>query len=157
MKIESMEVIPMNKESIFEENELYTFECVNITTSYDEWKIMHDANLENYNKLLSRKTNPDFDSDCELFARSHKAFMLGPTAKFDRIFYEVKTRIAHSREQLFTFEHLGPLYYVMKECVDDIDAGKTVERTHIDETCTETYGLWYPLKTIYKIRHGVEV
>lgn len=158
MKIESIEVIPMNKESIFESEELNIFECVSITTSYDEWKVMHDKHLEMIGYIPDRSTkSPYFDEICEEFAKNHKAFMTAPTAKFGNEVYEAKTRVAETEEELYAFEASGPLYSVLKVFIENTEAGKIVERRYVDrESFKQKYGLWYPLKSIYKIRYGVK-
>lgn len=159
MKIESIEVIPMNKESIFEATSVGTFEC-SITTSYEEWRPLVDRyldlNLDDYGDYSKVQKQPEFDEVCEEFARSQKAFMTGPTGIFHDIVYTARTVKLLTSDHLFAMSNSGPLYMVYKEYVDDLEAGKTEERFFVDpDTFLPMYGMWYPYKAQYRLRYGV--
>ena len=155
MKIESVEVIPMRKDSIFEDETLQQFECISITTSYDEWKLHHDKYMKEYQKFQTTAPHPEFDEHCERFAKGQSAFMLAPVAKFDQSMYEVRTKSVENPDQLFMFADSGPLFSIEKIYLEDKEAGKTIERLY-EESFTPKFGLWYPFKSVYKIRYGVK-
>jgi hypothetical protein len=160
MKIESVEVIPMRKESMFEETPLNTFEC-SLTTSYDEWRPHIDKHLD-YSKDLGDfskvKKHPEFDEVSEKFARSQKAYMMGPTGIFHDIVYQARSVALPDEDHLFALSNTGPLYVVYKEYIDDISVDKSVERFYVDpDTFMPMYGLWYPYKTQYRLRYGVRL
>lgn len=159
MKIESIEVIPMNKESIFEAVPLQGFDC-SLTTSYEEWRPLVDRyldlNLDDYGDYLKVQKQPEFDEVCEKFARSQKAFMTGPTGIFHDIVYTARSVKLPTADHLFSMSNTGPLYMIFKEYVDDVDAGKTEERFFVDpDTFQLMRGLWYPYKAQYRLRYGV--
>lgn len=159
MKIESVEVIPMRKESMFEAIPTQSFDC-SLTTSYEEWRlIIADTHLSfnpaagDYSKL---KKPPEFDEVCEEFARAQKAYMIGPTGIFHDIVYAARSVKLPTADHLFAMSNTGPLYMVFKEYVDDVEAGKTEERFFVDpNTFQPMYGMWYPYKTQYRLRYGV--
>lgn len=157
MKIESVEVIPMRKDSMFEDTPLQSFEC-SLTTSYDEWRPNIETALGynyggDYDKVMKK---PEFDDACEKFARSQKAFMMGPTGIFHDIVYTARSVALPTADHLFAMSNTGPLYVVFKEYVDDVDAGKTEERFYVHpDTFQPMYGLWYPYKERYRLRYGV--
>ena len=160
MKIESIEVIPMRKDSIFEETPLKSFEC-SLTTSYDEWRpivdkhISFDTGAGDYEKIKKR---PEFDEVCEQFAKAQKAYMLGPTGIFHAIVYTARAVSMPTKDHLFAISNTGPLYMVFKEYVDDVEAGKTEERFYVDpNTFQPMFGLWYPHKAQYRLRYGVRL
>ena len=160
MKIESVEVIPMRKDSIFEETPLKSFEC-SLTTSYDEWRPIVDKHISfnvgagDYEKIKKR---PEFDTVCEKFAKSQKAYMTGPTGIFHDIIYQARSVAMPSEDHLFAMSNTGPLYIIFKEYVDDVDAGKTEERFYVDpNTFQPMYGFWYPHKAQYRLRYGVRL
>lgn len=145
MKIESVEVIPMRGESIWE-NIKNDFEVFGITTSYDEWEKVSADNV------LLDLDNYAVTEECFEFAKRQQAFMTAPTAKFGDVLFVSRTRRAKSLDGL---KIDGPLHQVYQIEVDDIDAGKTVEREYIDtETFKVTNGLWYPKKKEYVVRYG---
>jgi len=158
MKIESVQVIPSRKDSMFEETPLNTFDCT-ITTSYDEWKTAHDANIGLYTDTSSIekvKKQPEFDELCERFAKTQKAYMVAPTALFHDTVYVARTVAMPTEDHLLAMSNTGPLYMVFKEYIDDIEAGKTEERFYVDpQTFAPMYGLWYPYKAQYRLRYGV--
>ena len=158
MKIESVEVIPMRKDSMFEETLLQSFDC-SLTTSYDEWRPLVDKHLNfdmgtgDYAKIKKR---PEFDAVCEKFARAQRAYMTGPTGIFHDNVYVARTVAVPTADHLFAMSNTGPLYIVFKEYIDDIDAGKTEERFYMNPNTFEMmYGLWYPHKAQYRLRYGV--
>lgn len=158
MKIESVEVIPMRKDSMFEAVPLQGFDC-SLTTSYEEWRPLVDKHLSFHTSTdafpMTRKS-PEFDEVCEKFARSQKAFMTGPTGIFHDIVYTARSVALPTAEHLFAMSNIGPLYVVFKEYADDIEAGKTEERFYVDpDTFKQMYGLWYPQKARYRLRYGV--
>lgn len=158
MKIESVEVILTRKESMFEDTPLQSFEC-SLTTSYDEWLPISERNLSlslGTGSLAKVKKQPEFDSVCERFARSQKAFMTSPVGIFHDNVYESKSMIARTEDHLFAMSNTGPLYVVLKEYVDDMEAEKTEERFYIDPNSFEPmHGLWHPYKSQYRLRYGV--
>lgn len=158
MKIESVEVIPMRKDSMFEDTPLRSFEC-SLTTSYEQWRPIVDNHLSfnmdagDYSKV---KKGPEFDSVCEKFAKSQKAFMTGPTGIFHDIVYVARSVAMPTEDHLFAMSNTGPLYVVFKEYVDDVEAGKTEERFYVDPTTFQPmHGMWYPYKAQYRLRYGV--
>lgn len=158
MKIESVEVIPMRKDSMFEAVPVQGFDC-SLTTSYDQWRPIVDTHLSyntgtgDYSKV---KKSPEFDEVCEKFAKSQKAFMTGPTGIFHDIVYTAKSVALPTADHLFAMSNVGPLYVVFKEYVDDVEAGKTEERFFVDpNTFQPMHGLWYPYKAQYRLRYGV--
>lgn len=157
MKIESVEVIPMRKDSLFEATPLQGFECSFITTSYDEWRpAVIDEYLKRTAENQSKISQPqEFDDVCEKFAKSQKAFMLAPTAIFHDRVYVAKTAKLPTPDHLFAMGNVGPVYMVIKVFVDDMEAGKTVERFYVDPASfAPMYGMWYPQKAMYMLRYG---
>lgn len=158
MKIESVEVIPMRKESMFEAAPLQSFEC-SLTTSYNEWRTNIDRSLSfiiNQSDYGKVKRNPEFDDVCEKFAKSQKAYMTEPTGIFHDIVYTARTIALPTTDHLFAMSNTGPLYMIFKEYVDDVEAEKTEERFYVDlNTFQPMYGLWYPYKSQYRLRYGV--
>jgi len=115
MKIESVEVIPMRGESIWEDTE-NPFEVMAISTSFDEWK--KQMIIEHQREKEDHYYNPNdpyhsitFDSDCMDFAENQFAYMLAPTGKFGSDVYISKTI---SVKTLDVFKLDGPLYKIRK-------------------------------------------
>jgi len=149
MKIESVEVIPMSKESKWEDAPK-VFEVSMITTDYVVWF------TKMYDDYLSYAPDgfpkPELDESCVLFAKKQQAFMLAPTAMFGSLVYVAKSRSAESLSNVIID---GPLYRIETYLADDKSAEKTVERTYIDPvTFLPIHGLWYPQKKMYKVRYG---
>lgn len=144
MQIESVEVIPMSKESKWEDAPK-TFEVSMITTDYVKWLTsMYDEYLDS--------ANSGIDGACILFAKRQQAFMLAPTAIFGSTVYCAVSRVTETLDNL---QLDGPLYRVQTLRIDDKDSGKSVERLYTDpETFNKVYGLWYPEKKVYKVRYG---
>lgn len=147
MKIESVEVIPMTKDSKWEEAS-NPFEVYNITTSFIEWT----------NDFFSKENSKDpdmkeiMDDSCWAFAEKQCAFMMTPTAKFGNDIYVAKRKRVSSLDGVVID---GPLYRVSITQIDDIEAGKIEKRSYINpETFEKEFGLWYPKKTAYIIRYG---
>jgi hypothetical protein len=146
MKIESIEVIPMTKESKWEDVPRQ-FEVSMITTNFGEWF------TRMYDDVLSYDTKANIDSECIKFAKKQQAFMLAPTAIFGSQVYVAKSRLSETLDDVVID---GPLYRVEAYMTDDTSADKTVERTYVDPNTFETLeGLWYPQKKVYKIRFGM--
>jgi hypothetical protein len=160
MQIESVQVIPSRKDSLFEDTPLNGFECT-ITTSYDEWKSVMDRHLavetpSTPNAWSVTRKPPEFDDVCERFAKAQKAFMTGPTAIFHDNLYMARTVAMPTEDHLFAMSNTGPLYMVLKEYVDNLEAERTVERFYTDPTTFKPmHGMWYPYKTQYRLRYGV--
>lgn len=159
-KIESVEVIPMRKDSMFEDTPLRSFEC-SLTTSYEQWRpivdeqIDSDIGAEGYAKFRKR---PEFDDVCEKFARAQKAYMMNPTGIFHDVVYVAQNVIVPTEDHLLALSNAGPLYSVLKEYVDDVDADKTEERYYVDpHTFQPMHGMWYPYKARYRLRYGVKM
>jgi hypothetical protein len=148
MKIESIEVIPMAKESKWEDAERI-FEVSMITTDYVTWFTnMYDSAVSYNNEFVF----PKLDETCLSFAKKQQAFMLGPTAIFGPSVYVAKSRSADTLDGVVID---GPLYRVEYAMTDDTSAEKTVERKYIDPvTFLPMDGLWYPQKKTYKVRYG---
>jgi hypothetical protein len=149
MIIESIEVIPMTKESKWEDAPRL-FEVSMITTDYVKWfaKACEDM-LPHQDRI---KIN--IDGHCIEFAKRQKVFMLAPTAIFGTIMYAAKSKIVDTLDGIFID---GPLYRVEYVVKDDISAEKTVERTYVDPTTSlPMHGLWYPQKKMYNVRYGHE-
>ena len=158
MKIESVQLIPMRKDSMFEEIPLNTFDC-SLTTSYDEWHPIVNKSL-NFDKVIGDyskvKKNPEFDEVCEKFARSQKAYMMEPTGIFHDMVYIARSVTLSNEDHLFALSNTGPLYMIFKEYIDDISVEKSLERFYVDpNTFMPMYGLWYPYKSQYRLRYGV--
>lgn len=148
MKIESIEVIPMSKDSKWEETK-EPFEVFEVTTSYSKWLI------DCVEKSSSGWNGQDFemDSNCLEFAQKQSVFMTAPTAKFGNALFVSYTRRTPSLKDVLID---GPLYRVFTVKVDDIEAGKIEERSYVDPDTFETmFGLWYPKKTEYVVRYGI--
>lgn len=167
MEIESIKVIPTRKDSIFEENALNTFDCT-ITTSYEDWKASFDQEVATYTSEMNKhdlgdlsKLNPpppEFDSVCEDFAKSQKAYMTEPTAIFHDKVYVARTAYFENADDLMPMTNFGPLYRVEKEYYSDTKSGLTEERHYVDPiTFMPMYGPWYPIKTRYRIRYGIRI
>lgn len=140
MKIESVEVIPMSKESKWVDVET-PFEVAFITTSFDEW----------YTNTLEHGEKPD--GECLAFARAQKAFMLAPTGLFGQSLYVVKARMSETLDGLVL---PGILYRISKTEIDDMDSEKNVYRKYVDPTSFEPKeGFWHSKKTVYKLRYGI--
>jgi hypothetical protein len=145
MKIESIEVIPMTKESKWEDVPRQ-FEVSMITTDYVTWF------TKMYDDVMSYDKEPKIDEDCIKFAKQQQAFMLAPTALFGQLVYAAKSRSADTLDGVVID---GPLYRVEYYMTDDTSAEKTVERTYIDPVSfAPMHGLWYPQKKAYKVRYG---
>jgi hypothetical protein len=125
-----------------------TFVVYAITTDYIAWL----SNIIQYD-TPDRMYQPD--AACLKFARKQKAFMLAPTALFDNITYSARSILVDSLDELFIG---GPLLNVYPVRVSDETAGKTVFQTYRDPTTfEEKHGLWYPQKTMYRVRYGVNI
>jgi len=148
MKIESIEVIQMTKESKWEDVP-QRFEVSMITTDYDTWftRVYGAAISSNIEELV-----PKLDETCLSFAKRQQAFLLAPTAIFGPVVYSAVSRAADTLDDIVID---GPLYRVEYYMLDDTSAEKTVERKYIEPvTSLPTYGLWYPQKKVYKVRYG---
>lgn len=145
MKIESVEVIPMAKESKWKDAPR-KFEVSMITTDYVTWF------TKMYDDILSYDAEPKIDEVCIRFAKKQQAFMLAPTALFGSHVYVAKSRSADTLDGVVVD---GPLYRVAAYMIDDTTTEKTVERKYIDPVSfAPMYGLWYPQKKAYKILYG---
>ena len=139
MKIESVEVIPMTKESKWEDLPK-KFEVAGITTSFEKWYV---GVLEHGEYL---------DAECIAFAKVQPAFMTAPTALFDKQLYSAKARMAETLEGLLLD---GPLYRISVTEIDDETGEKSIYRKYVDpQTFEMKEGFWYPKKKAYKIRYG---
>jgi hypothetical protein len=148
MKIESIEVIPMSKESKWE-GVVKQFDVFNITTNYADWRQW----LINTEKTTGVEFS--MDKSCFAFARAQKAFMTSVLAIFGTTTYEAKSRVTDTLDGV-TLD--GLLYTVETYETADETAEKTVMRKYLDPDTFETKeGLWYPNKKIYKIRYGIPV
>jgi len=149
MEIESVTVIPMSKESKWEDDESQSFEVYGITTDYVTW-------FTQFMDVADPKTGFElFDDDCRAFAKKQNAFMITPTALFGKTTFAAKSRLSYTLDGLVLD---GPLYRIF--AIEDFDetAEKSVEQTYIDPVTFQTKtGLWYPKKKIYKIIYGVEL
>lgn len=114
MEIESVQVIPMRGESIWEDAR-NPFEVAGITTSYDEWLAKmkaHDAEeeqIEIAGELVPKSMT--FEDECIEFAKKQQGFMINPVAKFGDIIYMAN---AVKTETLQDFMIYGPLYKIKK-------------------------------------------
>ncbi len=148
MKIESVEVIPMSKESKWEDAESL-FEVSMITTDYVMW---FTKMYDDYLSYPDAVPKPELDEACVAFAKKQHAFMLAPTAMFGSLVYSAKTLSVESLDDVVIG---GPLYRVETYLKDDLEAGKTIERTYIDPVSfMPKYGAWYPQKKMYRVRYG---
>lgn len=125
-KIESIELIPMNKESIFDEPYVED-EIVNIAVSYEEWKTF------NYNRTNEMNSNSNFNTefkdevkeDLLEFAKKVKGYMISPTAKIGTKMIVAKTNKVESIKELN--EKLDPskiylymIYYTTRVVIDTL-------------------------------------
>jgi hypothetical protein len=148
MKIESVEVIPMSKDSKWEETQ-EPYEVFGVTTSYSEWLV---DSIEK-SSLGCNGQEFEMDSNCIEFAQKQSVFMTAPTAKFGNTLFVARTRLTPSLKDIRLD---GPLYRVFTVKVDDIEAGKIVTRSYVDpDTFEIMFGPWYPKKTEYIIRYGI--
>lgn len=144
MIIESIQTIPLSKESKFEDVP-NTFEVAFITTSYEDWRT----------KVIEYSSLVEIDLFCYQFAEKQKAFMLAPTAVFGTVAYAAKTVKVDSLDNISID---GPLYMVNTIEVDDVDAEKNIFRKYVDpESFALKEGLWHPTKKAYRIRYGVPI
>jgi len=150
MEIESIEVIPMSKESKWEDLPRI-FEVSMITTDYVTWFTRMYDDIFSYN-IDSNIINPKLDESCLSFAKKQQAFMLAPTASFGSIIYAVNSKMVDTLDNIVIN---GPLYRVNYKMVDDMSTEKTVERTYVDPVTFRTkHGPWYSQKKVYKVRYG---
>lgn len=146
MKVESVQIIPMSKESKWEDipNQ---FEVFAITTDFTLWFDSISSYIE--------ESKAAIDEECIAFAKRQAAYMTAPTAMFGDVIYIAKTILSDTLENVVTN---GPLYAVMSEQVEDRSAEKTAFKKYIDPKTFEVKeGLWYPMKKRYKIRYGVRM
>jgi hypothetical protein len=153
VEIESIQVIPMRKDSIWEDVKNY-FDVSYITTSFAEWKVHvleKEALVKSENIQLN--THSKFTKDCFEFASKHKAFMLASTGLFgDSLYMAITSRT----DSLEGFVVDGPLYMVTEALIDDIKSGKILENQSYTDPITfmPMVGLWYAKKKTYIIRYG---
>jgi hypothetical protein len=151
MEIESVKVILSRKETKWEDFK-HKFEVAGITTSYDEWE---KNNLKYINEYLNAKFSDVFTEECVDFAKSQHAYMTSPTALFGGDCFVVKFMKVKSLDGIILD---GPLYIIHTIDVEDIDAGKTVERAYKNpDNFQEEFGLWYPKIKMFNIRYGVAI
>jgi hypothetical protein len=142
VKIESVEVIPMSKESKWEDLPS-KFEVAYITTSFEKWYV----NLLEQGKYL--------DAECIAFAKAQPAFMTAPTGIFDKQVYSAKARSAETLDGLVLD---GPLYRISIAEIDDTNSEKSIYRKYVDPNTFEPKeGFWYSKKKVYKIRYGTTI
>lgn len=147
MQIDSMTWIPMTKESKFEDISA-PFEVAGITTDIYVW-------LQSFDHKEDLTFTGFFNDSCIDFAKKQKAFMTAPTAKFGNIVYGTKTKTVESLDSVVLD---GPLYRVEQITAYDITKEKNVLQNYLDEnTFEKVFGLYYPIKTSYKIRYGVVI
>ena len=137
-KIESIEVIPMNKESIFDEP-YSEDEIVNIAITYEEWETF------NYNRTNEMNSSSTFNSDFKdevkddllEFAKKAKGYMINPTAKIGTKMIVAKTYKANSIEELN--EKIDPnkiyiyMIYYTTRVVIEIPQYINIEKLSYDE------------------------
>lgn len=107
--IESVQVIPMNKETIFEDpySEEEIFSC---SLLYDEWK----------EKVLPRISQSDRDGfgldylkETDEIASKFKGFMFGPIAKYKKDILTAKYRKARSVQEIVDQDFSNCFLYVV--------------------------------------------
>ena len=112
MEIESVEVIPMRGESIWEDTK-NDFEVFGITTSLEEWKTQilsdHEREMKSINDDFPSMVSSSFGEDCMDFASRQSAYMLKPVGKFDDTLYMAKTIFVKSLDDV---KLEGPLYKI---------------------------------------------
>lgn len=146
-KIESVQVIPMSKESKWEDIPKQ-FEVSFITTDYVTW-------LSSYADSLNAQDQMMLDKECIAFAKRQSAYMMAPTAMFGDTMYAAKSKVSDTLEGVVID---GPLYRVTTEEVEDKTAEKTEFKKYNDpETFEVKEGLWYPMKKRYRLRYGVKM
>lgn len=156
MQIESVEVIPMNKETIFGDYE-ESFEVYGITTDVHKWL------KKQYSDGLSNSTIADGFEDYTItkeiieFAKKQKIFMMGPTAKLGYDVYEPRSFAVESLEEV---KLEGPLINIAKIKVPD-HSKELIPVSYLDVGPSGDLeykkGQGYPKKESYKIRYGVRV
>jgi len=114
--IESIEVIPMNKESIFEEpySEDEIFGC---SLSYDEWAMKVAPRITTHE---SKKADDvwygfglDYLKETDQIAAKFKGFMFGPTAKYGKHVLMAKSKKAKSIEEILEQDFSKCFLYVI--------------------------------------------
>jgi hypothetical protein len=139
IKIESVQVIPSRKDSIFEDDFVEeTFECYSFTTSYQNWLGEFSEHDYQYN----------FDLSCREFAKRQNIFMTGPTAKFGKTVYVAKSLQTKSLED---FPINGPLYRVYK-----IKVWKDTKKQIFEEILENSENVIGEKEEVYLVRYGVE-
>jgi hypothetical protein len=145
MQIESVTVIPMSKESKFEDIE-NDFEVVGITTDYATWF---------GTMVLESSSEPDhanLTKECIIFARKQQSFMTSPIAMFgDRVYTSFSTRRYDSLKHV---NIQGPLYRIYSIQVEDETKDKIEGQYMDDKDFKMKNGLVYPKKNMYVIRYG---
>lgn len=148
MEIESIEVIPMNKESIFNDMK-EPFEVCGLTTSLTEWMEWVKARI-NHDIFDIDLSDPIIKS----FIENQSLFMTLPFSKIGSMLFESRS-ILVEKEQLEYLKLDGPLHNIYKIQVED----KTKEMIHGTymnmETFKEEKGMVYPKKNVYRIRYGM--
>lgn len=115
-RIESIEVIPMNKESIFEEpySEDEIFGC---SLSYQEWKQKVAPRITTYESEKADEVwfgfGLDLLSETDAIAAKFKGFMFGPTAKYGKHILIAKSRTAKSVEDILSQDFSNCFLYVV--------------------------------------------
>lgn len=129
MKIESVEVIPMSKESKWEDIRT-PFEVSFITTSFDEW---YAQTLKNREATGALENGEKMDDACIAFAKAQQGFMLSPTGRFGQTLYVAKAKAVENLDGIIID---GPLYQVTNVVMFDLTGHR---------------------KNMYKVRYGVSL
>ena len=129
MKIESVEVIPMSKESKWEDIRT-PFEVSFITTSFDEW---YARTLKHQEETGTSEYSIKMDDACISFAKMQQAFMLSPTGRFGQTLYVAKAIAVENLDGIIID---GPLYQVANVVMFDLTGHR---------------------KNMYKVRYGVSL
>jgi hypothetical protein len=112
-KIESVEVIPMNKESIFEDEQYIDDETYGVTNNKDEWMVAIQDQFDKMSVLGGGKGVIGGDERLDAFVDSVDTYMLAPAAKMGTSILLAKAR---KIESLDTLSELDPkrvaLYYI---------------------------------------------
>ena len=114
MKIESIEFIPMSKDSIFEEPYIED-EIVNIAVSYEEWKSFNDNSINERNSNINIDSNlkDEVKEDLLEYAKKAKGYMICPTAKIGKTMLVSKAKRAENIAHLYSSLDASKIYLYM--------------------------------------------
>lgn len=113
IEIESVTVIPMNKESIF--GEPYSeFEMFNCSSSYKEWEEKVGSRLElNNNTETAQYFGLTRIPETEMIANEFRGYMFGPVAKYGTLVLMAETKQFDSLRDLLNDDYSNCFLYAI--------------------------------------------